>query len=181
MLSACASLFEAAWRGMTARYTVFEITVYGSALLHVALTLCLGAWGVALQRCGSASKLQGDEPPPSAGSWARTLGVVLLSQLAVQLPLVVGQFYFVTWFGVPLGYDAIPGAYDLGWRLVLALVLEDTWNYWLHRALHDPRVYKHVHKVHHSHTAPFTMVAEMAHPVETVPCAPITPPRHTHT
>ena len=35
-------LFEAAWRHMTTNFTLFDIAVYGSALLHVALTLGLG-------------------------------------------------------------------------------------------------------------------------------------------
>ena len=29
------------------------------------------------------------------------------------------------------------------------LVIEDTWHYWMHRALHDKRIYKYIHKVHH--------------------------------
>jgi methylsterol monooxygenase len=48
------------------------------------------------------------------------------------------------------------------------LVLEDTWHYFFHRLLHHKRIYKYVHKVHHNFQAPFGMVAEYAHPIETM-------------
>lgn len=31
-------------------------------------------------------------------------------------------------------------------------VIEDTWHYFLHRALHHRRIYKYIHKVHHDFT-----------------------------
>ena len=52
--------------------------------------------------------------------------------------------------------------------MVACLVVEDTWHYWMHRLLHHHSIYKYVHKVHHHFQAPFGMVAEYAHPVETV-------------
>ncbi len=57
--------------------------------------------------------------------------------------------------------------WDLAWRMFICLVIEDTWHYWGHRFLHDKRYYKYVHKVHHYYPAPFGMVAEYAHPLET--------------
>ncbi|XP_010789710.1 methylsterol monooxygenase 1-like [Notothenia coriiceps] len=47
-------------------------------------------------------------------------------------------------------------------------VVEDTWHYFLHRALHHRKIYKHIHKVHHEFTSPFGMQAEYAHPAETL-------------
>lgn len=45
-------------------------------------------------------------------------------------------------------------------------VIDDTWFYWMHRAIHHPRLYRYVHKVHHESidTTPFT--AYRFHPVE---------------
>lgn len=47
-------------------------------------------------------------------------------------------------------------------------VIDDTWFYWMHRAIHHPRLYQHVHKVHHDSvdTTPFT--AYRFHPIEGV-------------
>ncbi|PIO36745.1 hypothetical protein AB205_0217570 [Aquarana catesbeiana] len=47
-------------------------------------------------------------------------------------------------------------------------VIEDTWHYFLHRALHHKRIYKYIHKVHHEFMSPFGMQAEYAHPLETL-------------
>ena len=58
--------------------------------------------------------------------------------------------------------------YDTLARCIICLMIEDTWHYFLHRALHDKRIYKHIHKVHHHFQAPFGMVAEYAHPAETM-------------
>ena len=52
--------------------------------------------------------------------------------------------------------------------MVGCLILEDTWHYWVHQLLHHRSIYKYVHKVHHHFQAPFGMVAEYAHPIETV-------------
>uniref|UniRef100_A0A914W4A6 Fatty acid hydroxylase domain-containing protein n=1 Tax=Plectus sambesii TaxID=2011161 RepID=A0A914W4A6_9BILA len=38
--------------------------------------------------------------------------------------------------------------------------------YYSHRLLHHPRIYKHVHKVHHEWTAPIGIVSIYAHPFE---------------
>jgi sterol desaturase/sphingolipid hydroxylase (fatty acid hydroxylase superfamily) len=53
-------------------------------------------------------------------------------------------------------------------KVFICAVIEDTWHYWLHRLMHHKRLYKYVHKVHHTYQAPFGMVAEYAHPVETI-------------
>ena len=58
--------------------------------------------------------------------------------------------------------------YDTLGRCFICLVIEDTWHYFLHRALHDKRIYKYIHKVHHHFQSPFGMVAEYAHPAETL-------------
>jgi sterol desaturase/sphingolipid hydroxylase (fatty acid hydroxylase superfamily) len=50
----------------------------------------------------------------------------------------------------------------------LALFIQDTYYYWLHRWMHLPRVYRLVHKVHHDsvHTSVFTSFS--FHPFETI-------------
>ena len=58
--------------------------------------------------------------------------------------------------------------YVLLFQMLCCLVLEDTWQYFAHRLLHHRSLYKHVHKMHHHFQAPFGMVAEYAHPIETV-------------
>ncbi len=47
-------------------------------------------------------------------------------------------------------------------------MIEDTWHFFVHQLLHHKRIYKYIHKVHHHYQAPFGMVAEYAHPIETM-------------
>jgi len=60
-------------------------------------------------------------------------------------------------------------AYPLWWMpisLFIALLLHETYYYWIHRWMHHPKIFKQVHKVHHdSHiTSPWT--AFSFHPLE---------------
>lgn len=67
-----------------------------------------------------------------------------------------------------MGSDAgIMKAYDdpaaLGWgyfwiSLAALIVLHDAWFYWTHRLIHDPRLFRRVHRLHHksNNPSPFT-------------------------
>lgn len=60
------------------------------------------------------------------------------------------------------------GWWYLGVSLLVYMVLQETYYYWLHRWMHQPAVFKLVHRVHHdSHIAsPFT--AFSFHPLEAI-------------
>ncbi len=51
---------------------------------------------------------------------------------------------------------------------VLSLVYHDTYFYWTHRFMHLPRIYPHVHKVHHRSTNPSPWAAYSFHPYEAI-------------
>ena len=38
--------------------------------------------------------------------------------------------------------------------------------YWLHRLMHTPFFYRHVHKLHHTYHQPTALASEYAHPIE---------------
>jgi Delta7-sterol 5-desaturase len=50
----------------------------------------------------------------------------------------------------------------------ILLLLDDTWFYWVHRLLHHPKIYRHIHAVHHKSVDvnPFTSMS--FHPVEAI-------------
>ncbi len=52
--------------------------------------------------------------------------------------------------------------------MVACLVLEDTWNYFAHRMLHHPKIYKHCHKFHHSYQSPIGFIIDYCHPFEMI-------------
>ncbi|KAH9962572.1 fatty acid hydroxylase superfamily-domain-containing protein [Russula dissimulans] len=73
----------------------------------------------------------------------------------------------------PLDDAAAPLAYLLYWWLipaaqfVLAMVVLDTWQYFLHRAMHiNHFLYKHLHSVHHRLYVPYAYGALYNHPIE---------------
>ena len=48
------------------------------------------------------------------------------------------------------------------------MVCEDFCFFNMHRAFHWPPLYKRIHKIHHQHKHPISIVAQYAHPVETI-------------
>ncbi|MDB2385318.1 sterol desaturase family protein [Polaribacter sp.] len=52
--------------------------------------------------------------------------------------------------------------------IVLFLFLQDTYYYWIHRAMHHPKIYRYVHLIHHKsvHTSVWTSFS--FHPLETI-------------
>lgn len=63
------------------------------------------------------------------------------------------------------------GAWPLWWipvSLFVYLALHDTWFYWTHRWMHQPRVFRAIHAVHHASRPPTAWAAMNFHPVEAV-------------
>lgn len=61
-----------------------------------------------------------------------------------------------------------PSWRSIAFNCIANMIVEDCYFYFIHRLLHHPRIYKHIHKVHHEYAAPFGMAGEYAHPAETV-------------
>lgn len=59
--------------------------------------------------------------------------------------------------------------------IALAIVVHDAYFYWTHRFMHLPKVYKHVHLVHHKSTNPSPWAAYSFHPLEAIIQAAIGP------
>lgn len=69
-------------------------------------------------------------------------------------------------------------AYGYFWlpaSLLIAMLVHETWYYWLHRWMHRPRVFRIVHKVHHDSivTSPWTSFS--FHPIESALQAIVVP------
>jgi methylsterol monooxygenase len=56
--------------------------------------------------------------------------------------------------------------WTMAWQIAIFFVMEDTFHYFAHRALHWGPLYKNIHKIHHQYSAPFGLAAEYAHPAE---------------
>src|SRR4051812_36213762 len=53
-----------------------------------------------------------------------------------------------------------------GASVVAAIVIHDAYFYWTHRAMHHPRLFKLVHRVHHLSTSPSPWAAYAFGPIE---------------
>ncbi|HEY1691142.1 MAG TPA: sterol desaturase family protein [Polyangiaceae bacterium] len=85
------------------------------------------------------------------------------------------------WFGGRAGilrlYTDVPRhgwAYLAGTVLVL-VVLQDAYFYWTHRAMHHPRLFRHVHRVHHQSHDPSPLAAYAFAPTEALVHAAFVP------
>jgi plant 4,4-dimethylsterol C-4alpha-methyl-monooxygenase len=98
---------------------------------------------------------------------ARTVAALAGLFVAVMLPMIAAGGGYLGLVGISRD-GPLPGRGSLLVQLGFFLVVEDYLNYWLHRWLHTPWLYKKVHAVHHEFTAPFALMATYAHPVEVV-------------
>jgi len=60
---------------------------------------------------------------------------------------------------------------DRGWpwfitSIALYLIVVETSVYWIHRALHTPWLYRHVHRLHHAHRVPNSLASYSFHPLD---------------
>jgi sterol desaturase/sphingolipid hydroxylase (fatty acid hydroxylase superfamily) len=60
------------------------------------------------------------------------------------------------------------GYWWLGATVFLVLVIDDTWFYWSHRAMHHPILFERVHRVHHESVDPTPFTAYSFHPLEAI-------------
>jgi methylsterol monooxygenase len=157
------------WTYMIDNYSKFQIATWGSLIVHEALyvLICLPMYLAQFIPFMNRFKIQHDKPETFDKQW-KCFKLLLYNHFCIQLPMICGTYAFTEMFSIPYDWDSMPRWYVLALQVLTCAVIEDTWHYWLHRALHDRRIYKHIHKVHHYFPAPFGMVAEYAHPAETV-------------
>ncbi|KAK6181029.1 hypothetical protein SNE40_008973 [Patella caerulea] len=157
------------WILMNQQYTKFQIATWGSLIVHefVYFAACLPAFLFQFFPFMRRFKIQADKPETAEKQW-KCLKLILFNHFFIQLPLIAGTYVFTEMFGIPYGWDEMPTWYNLALRVFGCAVIEDTWHYFLHYALHDGRIYKHIHKIHHHFQAPFGLTAEYAHPLETL-------------
>lgn len=109
-------------------------------------------------------KIQNEKIPTAKEQW-NCARLVLLSHFTVELPQI--------WFFHPMAQFVglqttvpFPSLVTMAYQIAIFFVLEDTWHYWSHRALHWGPLYKNIHKIHHQYSAPFGLAAEYASPIE---------------
>ncbi|GIC92529.1 sterol desaturase family protein [Aspergillus udagawae] len=112
-------------------------------------------------------KIQDQKPPPSAAEqWACTK-YILLIHFVIELPLIVLFHPMMELCGLSFT-TPFPDLRTLTAQTITFFLLEDTYHYWLHRAMHWGPLYRSIHRIHHQYAAPFGLTAEYASPWETL-------------
>lgn len=111
-------------------------------------------------------KVQPGVHPTSSQLW-KACWDMIVSFVTVVLPLLIVGGCVIERVGISRE-GALPKWYTVAVHISYFFVVEDYLNYWLHRLLHLPWLYRRVHAVHHTYDAPFAVVAAYAHPAEVV-------------
>ena len=78
------------------------------------------------------------------------------------------------WTRIYTGWTELPLWY-LPLSVLIYLFAHDTWFYWTHRAMHEPRLFKLAHAVHHASKPPTAWAAMSFHPIEALTGAIVIP------
>jgi len=70
--------------------------------------------------------------------------------------------------GIKIRFDleSFPTLKETIGQIIFFMLCEDFLFYWIHRILHHPKLYPHIHKKHHEYTVSVSIAAEYAHPIE---------------
>lgn len=74
---------------------------------------------------------------------------------------------YIDWGAYPIWYHPL--------SIVLALLIHETYYYWMHRWMHRPKVYKWVHKWHHDSIETSSLTSFSFHPIESILQAIVVP------
>lgn len=101
-----------------------------------------------------------------AAQFRREIGWSLVTALIFAL---IGALTAVAWqrghTAVYLNFDRYGAAYFAG-SILAAMFIHETYYYWLHRWMHQPKVFRWVHKVHHQSQITSAWTAFSFHPLE---------------
>ncbi len=106
----------------------------------------------------------------------KEVGWSLLSSAVYGLPagIVAWGWQARGWTQIYTDMEAMP----LWWlpiSVFLYLLAHDTWFYWTHRWMHQPRLFRLAHAVHHASRPPTAWAAMSFHPIEAVTGAVVIP------
>lgn len=125
--------------------------------------------------CIERYKTDRDEPWPWQSdpvAWRhllkRSIAVFLLNSNLLPILVFVPLSYSPAYKEHNLSINGLPTPLHLALSVFFCMLCEDFTFYWMHRLLHHPRLYAHIHKMHHTYNQTVSISAEYSHPLEFV-------------
>jgi len=159
---------ESAWIYLFTNYSPYWILTLGTFFLHLAFYFGLYTFYFIAENTPSLQKykIQKEKENSPKVKWNCFL-YVLWGDIFPQLPMMMFVHPVFAAMGSHLELP-FPSWGHTMMLVVIFFIIEDCWFYWVHRLLHWGPFYTYIHKIHHTHTSPFGLAAEYAHPIETV-------------
>lgn len=162
---------EQIWASICARYKPGHIEIAGIILtqligfiLPATIYLLID---ILFPNFSRKHKLQSAQRQPTGAQIRHCIKISLFNQLWVAiLHAATVQFLVGPDHSLLDMSPTLPTPSTLIKDFLFGLAAREITFYYVHRALHHPSIYAHIHKMHHRYTAPISFAAEYAHPVE---------------
>ena len=102
---------------------------------------------------------------PKLSDYGRDIMYSMISVLIFATVALLTFYYGKDYVNTYQSIDEY-GLVYYGFTWVFMFFIHDTYFYWMHRAMHHPTLFKHVHLVHHKSTNPSPWTAYAFHPIE---------------
>ncbi|CAK8697469.1 unnamed protein product [Clavelina lepadiformis] len=111
-------------------------------------------------------KIQSDKNIPVDWKlYKKCITVINKNQLIATI-LVILMYPATQWGGMKYEAEDLPSLPRFFSEMLYFAIVQEIAFYYLHRLMHYPALYKHIHKVHHEWTAPISMAVVYVHPIE---------------
>mmetsp|Transcript_10777 Transcript_10777/g.23420 ORF Transcript_10777/g.23420 Transcript_10777/m.23420 type:complete len:353 (-) Transcript_10777:73-1131(-) len=158
---------EEHWDWMLDNFSEFQISTFITFVLHETMYFSWFLPWLLIDQIPFFKKwkIQQNKVNDGPQMW-RCFKTLCFNHTFIQMPMMLLTHAFLKFMGFSM-VTPLPSLTTIAMKLPLFFIVEDFYFYWVHRALHHKSVYKYIHKVHHTHAAPFGIAAEYAHPAET--------------
>lgn len=96
---------------------------------------------------------------------SRSMKLILHHHL-ILTPLALIADNYLSGIYFRMDSESLPSTKEIIIQIIFFMISDDFFFYWGHRLLHHPKLYPHIHKLHHEHYNPLVFSAEYDHPIE---------------